>query len=92
DQCQTAGVPFFFKQWGEWEIANKENAARNDYIVTESRQGFLTPYNRKKFISLNKDGSCYCDNPQPKSIAMAKVGKKKAGHLLDGKEYKKYPK
>jgi len=18
DQCQTAGVPFFFKQWGEW--------------------------------------------------------------------------
>jgi protein gp37 len=19
DQCQAAGVPFFFKQWGEWE-------------------------------------------------------------------------
>ena len=21
DQCQEAGVPFFFKQWGEWELA-----------------------------------------------------------------------
>ncbi|QSF46982.1 DUF5131 family protein [Paenibacillus tianjinensis] len=19
DQCQIAGVPFFFKQWGEWQ-------------------------------------------------------------------------
>jgi protein gp37 len=22
DQCQSAGVPFFFKQWGAWEIAS----------------------------------------------------------------------
>ena len=24
DQCATAGVPFFFKQWGEWAIGHNE--------------------------------------------------------------------
>lgn len=31
EQCQAAGVPFFFKQWGEWkpisEMSQQENAA-----------------------------------------------------------------
>jgi len=88
DQCVAANVPFYFKQWGAWEIANKENATRNGYVVTESRQGFLTPYNKKKFVNLNGDGSYYRDNPQPNSIAMARVGKKKAGCILDGKIWK----
>ncbi|KKN73446.1 hypothetical protein LCGC14_0400210 [marine sediment metagenome] len=92
DQCKAAGVPFWFKQWGAWEIANKENAARNGYVVTKSRQGFLVPYNSKKFVNLNIDGSDYQDNPQPNSVAMAKVGKKKAGRLLDGKIYEERPK
>ena len=92
DQCIAVKVPFFFKQWGKWEIANKENAARNGYVVTESRQGFLPPYNHKKFISINTDGSFYQDNPQPNSVSMARVGKKKAGCILDGQEWKQYPK
>lgn len=87
DDCKAAGVPFMFKQWGEWEVANKENARRNGYVVTESRQGFLTPYNKNKFRNINNDGSDYNNNPQPNSVAMARVGKKKAGRKLDGVEH-----
>jgi protein gp37 len=25
DQCQAAGVPFFFKQWGEWQPTDAED-------------------------------------------------------------------
>ncbi len=43
DQCQEADVPFFFKQWGEWD-----------------------------------------------QVGM-RVGRKRAGHLLDGKEWHEFP-
>ncbi len=29
DQCQAAGVPFFFKQWGEWAPLNQTKAERS---------------------------------------------------------------
>jgi protein gp37 len=28
DQCVKAGVPFYFKQWGEWKISTKEEPMR----------------------------------------------------------------
>lgn len=34
DQCQAAGVPFFFKQWGEW--APVEDEPRIDGWITQS--------------------------------------------------------
>lgn len=52
DQCTTSGVPFFFKQWGEWGPAG------------------------------NVDG-------RP---VMARCGKKAAGAMLDGREWKEFPK
>jgi len=44
DQCAAAGVPFFFKQWGEWLPANQgafwENATlKNSYAFTENIAG-----------------------------------------------------
>ena len=49
DQCVAAGVPFFFKQWGEWA-------------------------------------------PDPISgIGMIRVGKKRAGRILDGREWSEVP-
>jgi protein gp37 len=41
DQCQAAGVPFFFKQWGEWAPhPRKDNAAG---ITILSPTGFRVP-------------------------------------------------
>ncbi len=33
DQCQEAGVPFFFKQWGKWTVAHRQNE-----VVESSRR------------------------------------------------------
>jgi len=57
DQCQAAGVAYFFKQWGEWH---------SDAL---------------RFTTL--DGK----RPPPDM----KIGKKRAGRLLDGREWNEYP-
>jgi protein gp37 len=60
DQCVAAGVPFFFKQWGEWlpELReygpNGERADRGEYFHT-------------------------------------RVGKKRAGRMLDGRTWDEFP-
>lgn len=61
DQCQAAGVPFFFKQWG-------------GYVPCSVCCG-----NNHVHESIRPDG------------VMAKVGKKKAGRLLDGREWNEFP-
>lgn len=61
DQCAAVGVPFFFKQWGEW--APRE-------------------------IALKVYGEDY--DPENK-VAMARIGKKASGRLLDGKEHLELP-
>jgi len=30
DQCQEANVPFFFKQWGEWQLTNEREEMKQD--------------------------------------------------------------
>jgi len=61
DQCQEAGTPFFFKQWGEWV---------NDYEIGVPGNSAMT-YLEKK--------------------TLYKVGKKRAGRLLDGREWNEFP-
>lgn len=50
DQCHWAGIPFFFKQWGEWKP-----------VVTDGE------------------------------VTYQRVGKKKAGRLLDGSQWNQMP-
>jgi protein gp37 len=57
DQCQAAGVPFFFKQWGEY------------FPVDDTPHDFAFP-----------DGQL-----------MNRVGKRKAGRLLDGQVWSEFP-
>ncbi|MET3514309.1 protein gp37 [Pseudacidovorax sp. 1753] len=74
DQCAQAGVPFLFKQWGEWQIASEANGH------------FDSDMSRNAAIWLDVDGK----TAKPSSTglrnayAMVKVGKKAAGRLLDG--------
>ena len=72
DQCQGAGVPFFFKQWGEW-------------APTDKNWGNVGVWSNNKFYY-------ECHPPDYEGIYMGKVGKKKAGRLLDGREWNEYPK
>lgn len=74
DQCQDAGVPFFFKQWGEWA-----EYSINDYGI---------PYlvESKELLNI---GTKVTELPVPARVA--KVGKHRAGRLLDGREWDEFP-
>jgi len=75
DQCKAAGVPFFFKQHGEWmPVFNGINPSAND-PKCRIHDGFTFP---------KKDGEEIGQH-------MWKVGKKAAGRLLDGVEHNEYP-
>jgi protein gp37 len=76
DQCAGAGAPFFFKQWGEWGPC--ENGE-----VTPSPQDWDTPPATHEF----HDG----DRPRCAQEVVYRVGKKSAGSLLDGREWKQFP-
>jgi len=77
DQCKEAGVPFFFKQWGEYKEVS---------LTPEQRI-------KEKYIVLGNDGKEYIIAGEHLSpVYMQKVGKKKAGNELDGKAYQEFPK
>jgi protein gp37 len=78
DACAAAGVPFHFKQWGEWR-----EAQTGDEFDT-SKGGAGKP---PAFIVDPEDGTVHCfmpAKPNPRYRVMVKVGKKAAGRLLDG--------
>lgn len=77
DQCQAAGVPFFFKQWGEWSP---------DKGLTG---GFITRSGRE----VNADGSSAPARHSfgPMEETVYRVGKHRAGRLLDGRTWDEFP-
>ena len=74
-QCQEQNVKFFFKQLGEW--APVWDTQYNNIIALDIEGNRHYPQE-----AIFKDSNL---------TVMAKVGKKKAGCLLDGKEYKEFP-
>lgn len=75
DQCQAAGVPFFFKQWGEWvELPADEDP------ITHPFGEFIGDTWATEQVS----------EASP-TTPMHRVGKKAAGALLDGREWREFP-
>ena len=79
DQCEEAGVPFLFKQWGEWRPithADLTTLPASTPMGAVKRSGeFLRPF---------------CENDAP-FARMVRVGKKSAGRLLDGRTHDGFP-
>lgn len=71
DQCQTAGVPYFLKQWGEW--------APSGYHVIRSR-----PVAGSVLVGEPIDDLGH-------RVEMIRLGKKRAGRLLDGQLHDAVP-
>jgi protein gp37 len=80
DQCQEAGVPFLFKQFGEW--APHRTVAGGDE-GGDIRRGHVR--------YLQGDGREPDGHFRKGDAAVARVGKKAAGRLLDGREWNGYP-
>ncbi len=80
DQCQEAGVPFFFKQWGEWRHLSNEVAqhiGRSTYVALDGGTypaGRAPPFPRFDGYEM-----------------LERVGKKAAGAMLDGREWREMP-
>lgn len=82
NQCEAAGVPFLFKQWGEWQVASAENG-HHDCNMTTNKAWWL-----------DIDGTMAkpsCADLSDRTIAMVKVGKKRAGRLLERVQHDGYP-
>lgn len=77
DQCQRAGVPFMFKQWGEF--------SGDPATLAEPRKWTMVDRDGKTLASAGSSA-----NMGP-ITHVAKVGKKAAGRLLDGVEHNGRP-
>lgn len=80
DDCKDAGVPFFFKQWGEWE--SKEIKTKKFNISKMQEQSKKTGI---------KSMCTFIKQPGEPFLVFKRVGKKKAGSKLDGVEHKEMP-
>ena len=83
DQCVAAGVPFFFKQWGEW--APGENSAD---VITGYRAN-ATWWDEKWLFgetNMADPEADWDDEPD-----LYRVGKRAAGRLLGGREWNEMP-
>ena len=79
DQCASAGVPFLFKQWGEWAPA--EMQAGGD-LGGELRRGTV----RHLHALGNPEGFFRAGDAY-----VRRIGKKATGRLLDGQEHNGVP-
>jgi protein gp37 len=92
DQCEGAGIPFLFKQWGEW--ATPEDSGHRNSQVSAKRW----TYESVRFRPTGEHYSATADAldmvvgySAPGMTSMLRVGKKKAGRVLDGQLHDGYP-
>jgi protein gp37 len=86
DQCVVAGVPFFFKQWGQLEpvgIVRDGDEVINGTAVYDQEGERVSP---------DCCSNDYEVDPEQVAVRFKPVGKKAAGRLLDGREWSEYPK
>lgn len=92
DQCVGAGVPFLFKQWGDWCPRSR------GYVIDDEKPRVRLTYcgcNGQSDLPLHGvpgswTGRHECDISN--DVWMGRVGKHAAGRELDGKVWDGYPK
>lgn len=77
DQCIATGVPFFFKQWGEYEDTGDHGPWRGDVALWPDGNGVVL---RGAQFPTSREATI-----------MRRVGKTRAGRLLDGMEHNGMP-
>lgn len=87
DQCQAAGIPFFFKQWGCWtpDHAHFKNHRKSCMAFPNADGPAISLENMGK-----KERERFMREHSQMQL-MFRTSKKRAGHLLDGREYQEHP-
>lgn len=103
DQCQAAGVSFFFKQWGEYftdsvnmttgaPIFRQFSSYENWVSKASTRvQGGICLDTKGRELKIGADFMRARDENAFPVIVMDRVGKKRAGRMLDGREWSEMP-
>ena len=107
NQCAEAGVPFHFKQWGEWLPGQNEphpyatesdGSTRRVAHHQDGRWGETdTKVNASNYVTWDASGSLHrgslINAPLTHCVAAwaERVGKKAAGRLLDGVQHDGFP-
>jgi protein gp37 len=82
DQCTEAGVPLFFKQWGEWGPRSRDDG-----------KPFDSDRNRRdKLVSTSGTIFSFKETAGEGYAPMSFMGKEAAGRLLDGRTWDEFPK
>jgi protein gp37 len=89
DQCQAAGVPFFFKQWGEWHTG--ADGLRDATWDSKINSGVCPCGSRIDMFTAAAGRHRMEDRCAMTAMSMYHVGKKAAGRLLDGRTWDEFP-
>jgi protein gp37 len=92
DQCAAAGVAYFEKQWGEWIDADEwlRHLETPCNRVMAGDRRLVSPLNFEDAKILAGIGG-YRFEHQSDGSTMIRVGKARAGRLLDGREHNDLP-
>jgi protein gp37 len=99
DDCTPAGVPFFFKKWGEWApvCVLDDDAIESIYHPAHEGRPEATRVCKVKSLVIHADGSQH-DIVEPMAFAagagamtMFRVGTARAGRVLDGRTWDEMP-
>lgn len=83
DDCKEVGVPFFFKQWGEWVVPDLFPVESQIRSIVKSMA-----YDDPRLRYIDYVGKTYPVHLAPCSAYLvARLGKKQAGRLLDGRTH-----
>ncbi len=106
DQCATAGVPFLFKQWGEWAPICEIGESDDLYHPAPEQHPEARRRCRHANLVMHDDGAIFdlgtandyhrrvtmgAFAAGSKAMTMFAIGKKAAGRLLDGVTHDGFP-
>lgn len=99
DFCTLFGIPYLFKQWGEylpcpWKLERLHDEADEAYKARSEAECSLLAVSKHGFVHEISHAPWSCERvlPQPETHqAVRKVGKRAAGRLLDGVEHNAFP-
>jgi len=95
DQCATAGVPFFFKQWGEWGLAGHSGGLCDDkFPPGELVSGTIVSSTNPRAVGTIHYHAVPVAAKKgvfTPTRCLSRVGKKKSGRMLDGQLHNDLP-
>lgn len=91
DQCAAAGVPFLFKQWGEWAPRSDCYHTFSDGSSCADRDPGATKWPCIRLTERGLNGHSLSNSDGGDDAYMQRIGKKEAGRRLDGIEHNGYP-